>query len=835
MEHLPVASTGAVEGLTTVPFVCQKPYDGGPFLTYPIRVNRPEIVPDANRVGQQPLFEYERLHPTPNKDFESFCQTWLFFGLINEFLGDICRSDDFVRRGEGGEGRILSTSRLPGLIEQWMKSVEDGSSDVNYEHVATCLRLTYATLTAAGSEFDASVKFCIASVGELFEYAANIAFRVENLVSDNQCPASWHVLIDKTPWIERLGVLGWCPSQIGVMTGSALSLQSLHFYASVKASTLEGRHDMCDGLKCVAYQTNLTDYTTQHVAKDCKCEEFHVDVSRLDHVLSTGATALLRIREGEKLNELTAEIVLSEPDSTYLALSHVWADGLGNAKANALPRCQLLRLSKLTEGLRMTLDPEKPPVELLLWCDTLCCPVTPGKAKNQVLARMKDIYEQATGVLVLDASLILHESKAVGPEEICAMILSSGWMRRLWTLQEGVLPAPRERLWFQFHDQALSFFPLHGLIVDSYKKNWSHRGLTTDLLARTRFLFAFFHEKQVADLGTVDSAFENRSVSVLSDEPLLIGTLLRLDVNGILNGSDETRMHRMWSLMPAAVHGLPKSIIFRLGPRLKEEGYRWAPSTMLYHESTNLVLETLPNVDGTGTPTKHGLMVRLSGYHMSFPQRPGGLPVDLWNFLLDENILYMRDEGANWYLVRRRGTDAEGDFLSKERFSGSMRNRTNLWVTLFETGFQARSDGVQQTTTALLTTLIRETDEVKYVNSYMHIHIWPYRKDSSEMFEAAYRCAEKLARSDPAQRLAQVRDEDIDMERLDYKALIDALESDIQRLFASGDFDKGLRLARQSSGKDNDVFFEAIVRVLFLGRYAIRGPKTKDSQRWCVD
>ena len=32
MDHLPVASTGTVEGLETVPYVCEKPYDGGPFV-----------------------------------------------------------------------------------------------------------------------------------------------------------------------------------------------------------------------------------------------------------------------------------------------------------------------------------------------------------------------------------------------------------------------------------------------------------------------------------------------------------------------------------------------------------------------------------------------------------------------------------------------------------------------------------------------------------------------------------------------------------------------------------------------------------------------------------
>ena len=835
MNHLPIASTGTVEDLEIVPYVCEKPYDGGPFLTYPIRENRPEIVPDADRASMQSLVEYERFHPTPNKIFESFCQTWLFFGLINELLGSICQPEDFVRPGEGGDCKIISTSRLPGLVRQWMTSVEDGVSPMTYEHVAECLRLSYAYLLAAGPKFDPSVKFCIASIGELFSFATNIAFGIENLVLNNKCPASWYRHVGKTPWIERLGASGWCPSQIEVMMSSTLSLQTLHFYASMKAPALARRHDMCDDLKCVAYQTNLTDYQTQHVNKECGCKELYVDMSRLNAVVSTGAIALLRIREVESLDELTAEIVASEPDSCYLALSHVWADGLGNAKANALPRCQLLRLSRLADRLRVNLDLEKPQVELLLWCDTLCCPVAPGEAKNQVLAQMRNIYERARCVLVLDASLTLYEIGAMSPEETCAQIIFSGWMRRLWTLQEGALPAPNKRLWFQFRDQVLNFQSLRGPIAELFNNDWSQRGLATDLIGQTRFLLGFFHPELVANLDTVVSAFKYRSVSVPLDEPLLIGTLLGLDVAGILNGSEKTRMRRMWSLMPAAVHGVPQSILFRLGPRLSETGYRWAPSTIMYDEETNMILGTKQEGIGKGIPTEHGLVVRLSGYHMSFPERPRGLPVDLWNLNMDENLLFMRDEEANWYLVSRRWTGAEGDYLSKDRFSSIMRTRTDLWVTLLETGFLARSDSIQQASTALITTLVREADEVKYVNSYMHIHVWRYGKSSRQMIDAAYGCAQKLAESEPAQRLAKVGDEEINMELPDYKALIDALKSEVHRTAVSGEFDVGRKLARQSSGKDDDVLFEEMVRLIFVARYAIMGPKTPESQQWCVD
>ncbi|CAF9939192.1 hypothetical protein IMSHALPRED_001243 [Imshaugia aleurites] len=839
MDHLPVVPAGTIQGLETVPLVCEKSYDGGPFLTYPIREGKPQIVPDiANGPGQMPFWEYEKHYPTPNKDFEAFCQTWLFIGLINELLGDLCTSQDFVRGDKVGDSKIISTSQLRGLVDQWVKRVEEGSSTITYEHVAKCLNVTHSTLRAAGSDFDLRVKVCIASVGELFAHATNKAFGIEDLVLHNQCPGTWHLLFDENLWIEPLKKSNWCPSQIEIMMRSKMSLQSLYFFTSMQDPISAGRHGLCDNQKCLAYQTNPKNYAPQHVIKACRCKDLYIDMSSLNAAVKIGALPLLRIREAGTLDDLTVEIVVSQPDTCYVALSHVWADGLGNPKANALPRCQLLHLSKLTQNLRAKLSPENPPNEVLLWCDTLCCPIAPTEAKNQVLTQMKSIYEQATGVLVLEASIRLYDSEAMGPEETCARILTSAWMRRLWTLQEGALPANKGRLWFQFRHQAVNLRPLWQQMIRLFNNDLGRKGLAHTILHRMRTITTFFHHDPntpEADLATVDAALQHRSVSVSSDEPLLIGTLLDLDVAGILRGSEETRIHRMWSLMPTAVRGLSKDILFRLGPRLREKGYRWAPSSMLYHEDSNSILQTMRKGDNQGIPTQHGLMVRLSGHHVSFANRPAGLPANPWGIVSKEDVLYMRGDESCWYLVSRRRPSVEGDCLSEEKFCGVMRSHTNLWVTHLETDFQARKDGDEQTSTALLTRLVQECEEVKYVQSYMHIHAALMRQTSREMFEAAYRCAQKLAESAPAQQLANMSKNGTNMESPEYKAVFDALKPEIFRIAASGNNEIAMTTARQSSGKDHDVLFGAIIGMLFIGDYAIIGPRTPDNQQWCVD
>jgi hypothetical protein len=117
----------------------------------------------------------------------------------------------------------------------------------------------------------------------------------------------------------------------------------------------------------------------------------------------------------------------------YVAISHVWADGLGNPKSNALPECQLRRLAKyLAElpnpssrnaddgsrslysfgplsvridigKLKVVYRPSNPC--MLFWMDTLCIPVARDEndtevweLKRQAIDQMASIYSGASHV-----------------------------------------------------------------------------------------------------------------------------------------------------------------------------------------------------------------------------------------------------------------------------------------------------------------------------------------------------------------------------------------------------------------------------------------------------
>ena len=226
MEHMPVPKTSSK--FRTVRYVCSKPYDGGSFLEYPLRENKPHGMPPAEEdLASLSFLRYERLHPTPNKELEDFFQTWLFFGIIHELMAEFCNGETFLRRLEDGKV-VLSTSALPDIVSQWVASIKCGSSSLSYDHVAQCLRRVFRTLPAAGPAFDPNIKFSIASVGELLEFAANEAFDIKDLTVDNKCPASWSGLIEDAYWLGPLQESRWCPSQIKVILDAPGRLQVKH-------------------------------------------------------------------------------------------------------------------------------------------------------------------------------------------------------------------------------------------------------------------------------------------------------------------------------------------------------------------------------------------------------------------------------------------------------------------------------------------------------------------------------------------------------------------------------------------------------------------------------
>ena len=721
------------------------------------------------------------------------------------------------------------------MLDEGVADIQNGRAvpRLSYDHATECLRLASATLCAAGPTFDPWIKLSLASVGELFTLAIQKAYNR----NDNKCPNGWSGLIDRDFWSKVMLSSGWCPSQLNSVLDDAASLQARHLFAYLGRPESSKAHQRCNEQQCLSLQNDIYTYQTQHTTIDCECEEFSAETTELSKILESGCLPLLRIRKAHNLKKVSVDLVSSQLHTEYVALSHVWADGLGNPRENALPRCQLDFLSRLIDGINRNSCLQKAQ-ENLLWCDTLCCPVRPTAAKNLALTQMRRTYAQAAKVLVLDASLRNFKSELLGPEEACVRVLTSGWTRRLWTLQEGVLGAENGRLWFQFKDKAVKIHDLLAATLSLYKASLGKEGLASYLAYKIRTFAEFSHSSPTLqpDLGSVEASVRHRSVSVSSDEPLLIGNLLELDPTVILDGPPFSRMQRMWSLMPKMKRVIPKNILFRVGPRIDEVGFRWAPATLLYREPANSWLYVPKDTNEHGTPTEHGLLVTLAGYSLEMPHRPVGLESNHWIvFQMEhENDFYARGFGGTWYLIYRRLPKERDHFLTNRSLLSMMHEESLLWIIHADPlDPTARTEGIQQAVVGLVVRMTRQDGGVNYGNSKLHICIGVVRRSTNILLEAAHQLAQQVPQTPPAQKLAKNYVKRTNEDSKAFKEVLRALEDEMLCIAQSAD-EGVLAVAREVSTNPVALLREMIAKS-FAGSYGSLGRKMPDSQRWCVD
>ena len=873
MDHLPYPGSATGMKKIKVPYVCHEEYDGEDFLTYPSRRwNLPNLHVDGSFSNRLLYSHQTQLASLSTHDIGSFYQTWLFFGLIHEILGSLCVPEDLIYTCEDhcGYTKAVSTSKVIPALEEWVARVQTGKVEpsVTYAHIAQCLCLTHAALSipAVRSHFDPTLQLSLASLGQTFTYAANAAFGITNINKDNKCPSTWCMLIDDGYWKERLLAHGWCMTEVKLMLDNAMSLQTLHFIANLDKTDAGQNHQACNTQQCMIYQNNLGTYRTQHVNKDCHCPELFIDQEALHDILRTKALPLIRVRPSQNLEALSIDVVASQPTSRFVALSHVWADGLGNPYANALPRCQLLNIGKLIQGLDMNFsarnaqddhvkdrDSRERKEELLLWCDTLCCPIQPKAAKDLALEYMQPTYQDATYVLVLDSSLRHCDINKSGIDEVSMRILTSPWMRRLWTLQEGALPSVANKLWFQLAHKALNIRQLRINANKKFFSTISRKGLAGDMINRlSSFATVFMKNGTVrpeADLENVINALRYRSVSIPTDEPLLIGNLLGIDIAQILNGDDGTptlRMNRLWRVMASASLGIPSSLLFRVGPRLAEPGLKWAPATFLIDYDANIGIQSSQREDEGILTASDGLLVQFHGFRLSVASCAKGLPSRAKDISqLDKpNRILMNDSDGTWYLMRRILPVEQDSFLSDKTLADLVLESENLWVIYPGPEFPRQYDSKISTSVGLIVKLKpnegaegEEGEEraVKKTTAKLHIYMSPLQASAQAWFAAATTLSAHLASTSPTLRKLRAEAEGLEEPVSSSSRMESALEdfaSEIHRMAANKEAKETIEAAGNTFSVPE---MEELITMIIWGQYVCMGERVPRDQRWCVD
>ena len=573
-------------------------------------------------VGQVMFELHEIDSPTAKSELACFLQTWLFFGLLAEILGDLYDHDTFVTESSDTKEQILQTKDLPSLIEKritWIATLEKPVQKQLFEHACKCIDVTWKARRLDIRNLDPRINYSIGAVAEFIASAIDKA-HLKAFPGSDRCRKPFANGFYTEEIKNRMVEANWCPNDFARVRDKFQSIQLLFYYSHMKKPLSRLHHRNCTEDRCVAHSINLSEYRTRH-CEGCNegeiCEEVSIDNQPIMNILQTGALPLLLIkRRIDEPRKVSVELCSSASEgNNYVAISHVWADGMGNPKANSLPQCQLARLSDILDS--MDNDSQR----AMIWLDTFCCPVDPD-AKRIALSRMRRTYFEARTVLVIDSSLYYYNSQDLQSPEINARILSSPWMRRLWCLQEGAL-ARGIGLWVYFKDGPIHMPVLWARLYVLATQDLRYGRLLHDMFDDTRPLSLdnyYSKPKSTPNLALLDRALSYRNTTVPSDEPLCIATLMDLETDRILPLCGEERMATVWDLIAEKNGGgLPSSMVFLEGPKLEKKGYHWAPSTLLSSSERLYNFQTRVlgwNGAPRGTLTPEGLLAPYPGLRL---------------------------------------------------------------------------------------------------------------------------------------------------------------------------------------------------------------------------
>lgn len=432
--------------------------------------------------------------PNPHK-LDTLLTTWLFFGLISVIVqknGEPLLKDEQLRYRDW-----LHTEALRPVLEEWAAWELENPSDlwarmIQAEYILEKARkvvrkncgydverecVEYRTKQEEVARYLTDQKaMALMTLGEtLWQVKVSIMQEAETKHRNlNVSLEGWHADDDDgwgpPRWVfVQMQDSSWCPRAVRLLKGqlrsnATLLLQAYFAYKNTDRMTDRDQHSKCTKDRCDARTLNKENEYSPLCRRTCSnrhgtCQMVGPDMEEVRRILTANEddTSLQYVsdipvlkfthaNDGKGVNlEVTA---LPKREKTpFATISHVWSDGWGNEKANSLHTCQL-------EFIRRQLQRLNKGNDVLFWMDTLLVPVKEGpmsepeKAiKKKAIRQILDVFKHSTYTIVLDNGLCAGYPPSKTPTQTAMKILASGWMRRLWTLQEAFLS---QKLHFAF-------------------------------------------------------------------------------------------------------------------------------------------------------------------------------------------------------------------------------------------------------------------------------------------------------------------------------------------------------------------------------------------------
>jgi hypothetical protein len=621
MDHLPLPSlTCSMHPPLTIPRLSVERYDGELFDEYLDRMER------CGKCSPKNMSENM-------SEFMSFLQTWLFFGL----LGTVFERDpneiwrEFSLEPTEPVKAVITTGRLSFYTRKYIP----GFKPSHRKTVYCCLRIAYDTLNfvcnkPVKSSQHSKVLLSLSVLGEYLSTLIIWCFPDEMSELGPKLLRAWPAgILSRGHFLsQRMQDDGWCRRDI-TRHVQLLTTSGLYFVSHFGNPDAHVPHLNCTFTECKSAQISEDLYQTKHVCEYGDCGDIKADQGRLTFILQKNLIPLVPVMDNgtHNLHDQYLDLVESGSNIRYVAISHVWSEGLGNVSQNSLPRCQLLRLSRFVKDLYDLKATDR----LHFWIDSICCPRGPKESRKLAIRKMRDTYVKADKVLVLDSWLSAQAIDGWSRYELVLKVFASKWNKRLWTLQEGALA---KQLLFRFKNGSFTY-PDRELRHDfsslDFRLNLSCEDLE-QVMIRTMSTVAYralrgyqlptAHEQRdrLRTFGII-RGLKDRDTSHEQDEALCLGALFNLDLKKIFDAQGEKRMATVWTLFP----DIPSSLIFSFAPRLEQDGFRWAPRTFRWSTSAFFDdhVEYAPPPGRLHTSAEaNGLVVEYPGVLFDCPRRP---------------------------------------------------------------------------------------------------------------------------------------------------------------------------------------------------------------------
>lgn len=832
MDHIPLPRNCPFPP-ARIPFLDITPQDCGSWHTY------------LQRNGWQLTYSVKSFvllrhsEGVQTKERTAFVQSWLYFGFLREFIGQPLDSRiSFMQEVDGRQW--VNTTHLDQILSQWtdrlFRKHKDGGGE---EKVATLKELlgehykSSQRMKTRHMELGYhSILLSIAVLSERLKVAINTLLTLFGLAIE-LFGGSWRSLRPTTdlglPIIHLLINRGWFPYDIGRIDRETREVSVLYYYSNLVAPRPETDHNSCSKERCFAMTTEPASYKPRHRHEDCECQMISADPDQVANILMQGSIPLISLSTdpGSGVSKAIVRPLRDGKDGqTFVAISHVWAEGAGNAYENALQGCMMEDMDSCVRQLAWQEDE----IGFPFWIDTLCVPVRPPALKTLALNRMRVPYERAEHVLVLDSHLRSLESSNLSLAELIAQVSCSSWMRRLWTLQEGRLA---RRVWFQFADKAVDVRSLYEAqrsvsivpTTDIWMADYQYNIMSINFWRRANTAECF--SKVATGLIQTYLSLCSRSVSVPTDEALCLFTLLDLDITKVTAVPPQERMNVFWRTF----NKVPSSLVFSRAPKkLLEPGLHWAPSSFMQGETMDLwlgpqELNYIKEDDPHAVPTNAGLLAALPGFLLRDKLAEG---LNEFGFNFDHGV-HFQDENGSWFSVVlleswNQGSSVPGPYrqlaivLANQRgdiFETTDSNRHPLGL------FASRTQSL-----GVLVSCTRTERGVMYVTALNHVFVMALSEDYQKLCSGIIACLQGTNIPFPAQQ-----SDSFVRERCRMAA---------QRLLSNQDtFDLHAAFARYRGRGDNyDDLLDFLLKAMLEGARCgdrFRVQRLPTSQQWCVD